>query len=375
MQGDEQTLLAQLQLAMDAHPQAAEPKLAMARYYLGKNESDRAISLLSQLEPEQRVAPDALMVAASAHFAQRDFSSARRSLERLVELQPNVARHHFQLALTYAGLGDSAKMKTELERTIALEPGNAHARIVLARLLLNAGEMTELQPHLDILMVELPDNSDVLMLRASAAKAEGNDQAALRLLESAHAIAPSSITAMSLAVQKQRLDDDSGAIKLLESWLKDHPEDEGISFALADVYEKSNQPDRAIKQYEKMLELNEHQELALNNLAWHLRETQSDRALVYARRAVELNPKSANAQDTLAMVLLEKGMYPEAERAIERALKEAPQNPSIRYHSALIARAQGQTKEAITLLTELGQLQQTFPEQAEAAAVLLQLQP
>jgi len=110
--------------------------------------------------------------------------------------------------------------------------------------------------------------------------------------------------------------------------------------------------------------------LALNNLAWTLRESDTDKALSYAERAAEIAPESPDVLDTLAVVLLQKGDYPKAERTIDRALTKAPQNGTLRYHRALIAQAQGRTDEARRMLVELTAAGAKFPERAEAEALL-----
>ena len=112
---------------------------------------------------------------------------------------------------------------------------------------------------------------------------------------------------------------------------------------------------------------------ALNNLAWYLKERSPEEALQYAQRLAELDPDSAAAQDTLAMVLLNNGETKKAGWAINRALEQDPDNPSVRYHSALINVKAGKPAAAIEVLESLLSSGASFPDRAEAEALLQQI--
>ena len=120
--------------------------------------------------------------------------------------------------------------------------------------------------------------------------------------------------------------------------------------ALANSYATSNQVDMAIEQYSRVLEINGNNLVALNNLAWYLRDTNPQQALEYAKRANEIKPESATLMDTLAVVLLKNGETHKAQRTIARALANAPNNLTMRYHSAMIDASAGDKASAIKTL-------------------------
>jgi cellulose synthase operon protein C len=113
--------------------------------------------------------------------------------------------------------------------------------------------------------------------------------------------------------------------------------------------------------------------VALNNLAWLIREKEPVQALDYARRAAELAPDSAEVLDTLAVVEYLNKDYRRAERSIDRALNQQPDNPSLLYHSAMIDVALEDESQARATLEELLESNAEFPELAEAKALLAQL--
>ena len=65
--------------------------------------------------------------------------------------------------------------------------------------------------------------------------------------------------------------------------------------------------------------------------------------------------------------------YRNAERNIKRALAAAPDQPSILYHSAMIAAALNDQPVARSTLEKLLAANTDFPEIAEAKALLAQL--
>jgi tetratricopeptide (TPR) repeat protein len=99
---------------------------------------------------------------------------------------------------------------------------------------------------------------------------------------------------------------------------------------LAMVYHKTGDLRGAIQAYQKILILDPHQAIALNNLAWIL-ATSSDKslrnpekALIFARSAVALD-RSPMFLDTLAEALYANGLASEAIGTIKEAISMAPE--------------------------------------------------
>jgi predicted Zn-dependent protease len=131
--------------------------------------------------------------------------------------------------------------------------------------------------------------------------------------------------------------------------------------------------DDMIGTYEKLLSLAPDNLVALNNLAWYLRDRDPKKALEYAEKAHELAPKSAAILDTYALALLANGDTAKALRQIERAVQAEPDNPSLQLHHAQILAAAGQKEQAVSTLKSLLQERKTFPEREEAETLLEKL--
>ena len=143
--------------------------------------------------------------------------------------------------------------------------------------------------------------------------------------------------------------------------------------AYANSLQLAQHLDEAGLQYGEVLKASPNNVVALNNQAWIIRYEAPKQALEYASKAAELAPDSADVLDTLAVVEYINKDYPRAQRSIERALKANPTNPSLLYHSAMIAAAAGDKANAKATLEKLMASKPEFPEVADAQALLTEL--
>jgi thioredoxin-like negative regulator of GroEL len=78
--------------------------------------------------------------------------------------------------------------------------------------------------------------------------------------------------------------------------------------------------------------------------------------------------------DTLAVVEFINEEYEQAQRSILKALRASPDDPSMRYHSAMIAVANNDNSTARSTLQKLIAANKDFPELEEAKALLAKLE-
>jgi tetratricopeptide (TPR) repeat protein len=202
---------------------------------------------------------------------------------------------------------------------------------------------------------------------------DGNTNEALKLSEEAFKSSPTRTNMLVLARQQQEMGKHRSAQELLEAWVEQYPEDLTARVALGNFYSATNQTDNAIIEYSKVLDKNPDHLIALNNSAWQLRDSDPGKALEYASRANAISPDSAELLDTLAVVLLKNGDVARAKRTISRAIDKAPENLTIRYHSAMIDAAAGDRSSALNTLNSLLEEGKNFPQKDEAIEFLAQL--
>ncbi|MCF7980722.1 MAG: PEP-CTERM system TPR-repeat protein PrsT [Pseudomonadales bacterium] len=372
--GNNGALITYLNQAIDGHPGELIPRFKLAQHYLLSGKFDAALSLLNALTPAYKDLSSVRNLYASLYFAKQDYSRAKPLTLQLIIENPQTAQYRFQMAMIYAGLGESDKVKDHLVKAVELRPGHVPSRIALARLLLLQKDFKDFDHQLAKLTQVSPESPDVLHLQAARANIKGEYQLSLESLEGAFKKSPNSSTLLNLVSQKQKMADITGAKELLEEWLAVHTDDVIARRALASLHLTLNKPDKAILEYKKIIGIAPNDHRALNNVAWLLRTSNTDQAAKYASRAHQLKPDSASILDTMALIQLEKKQLSEALINIRRAQELEPKSLTIRYHHSLILARSGKKEDAKSILKSVFKtndaLGQSFPEYEDAKKLM-----
>jgi len=363
-----------LEQAVAAHPKAVQPRTSLARHYLAKSEPEKVAVMLGDLQQSHYDHPEVLHVLGQAQLAQRNTTGALTTFNRLIELQPKSAQAHFLLGLAHAQLNDAKTLKAELDKTIKLNSDHFGARLALTRLALLNQDPGAAQKHLAILKTKAPDNPDVKFLEGQLAQTRGQQEKALDIYTALFENNSNTTNMLALIQQKWDMQNHDGAIATLKQWLTEHTDDVAARLRLASAYTKIRQDNAAIQQYKTVLKQAPNNLLALNNLAWQLKDTDTKKALVYAEKANSLAPDSVVFQDTLAVVLMKNGQHQRALRISKSLTKKHANNPTFAYHQAMILQGAGNNSEAEELLSGLLKRGGTFSERSEAEQMLMQLQ-
>jgi len=369
-QGDATGMKSTLERAMKAHPDAVQPRILLARYYLLAKNVDQASEVMGDLSEKHPNDLSVLNMMGELDLAKEEYSAARIALERLVKHSPKSAQAHYLLAQAYAGLDNKTMMEQELNRALELEPKHYLALIAQTRTQIKDGKSEQAEKNLALLKEGAADNPEVLALEAALRAKLGDNTLASSLLEQRFHTTPTSESLLDLTRFKWSVGERLEAIETIEEWLATHQDDVVVRIALADAYLAQGRNDDAIAQYEAILEVSENNLYALNNLAWNLRSKDPVRALAYGEKAISIDPESPDVMDTLSELLLEKGELNRAERLNMKALEKNPDSLTYLYRKARILEATGKKDEAVAVLKKILDSQQTFPARTEAEAML-----
>lgn len=359
--------------AINAHPQALEPRANLAGYYLVVGKPNLVAPLFAPLDESQPPSPVELELTGMALLAQQEYSAALEPLEGLVAALPGSPRFHYLLAMAAEGAGDLQRSKSELLETVKLDEKHIPALLALARMANAEREDEQLAQYLAKLDELAPESLDVLRLRALSELQRGNTAAALALTQQAFDKSPSTQTALELTSAQEAAGKRDEARTHLLAWMEKNPRDVSVRVALANQYERGGQVAEAIAQYRQVIAIDPDNAVALNNLAWSLKETDPQKALEYISRAADISPNAA-VLDTLALIQHLNGDNQGAKVSVKSALALMPDEPSIRYHGAMIDAARGDTAAAIKTLAAITAAgAPAFPEQSEAVALLATL--
>jgi len=374
LQGDAESMVGYLRVAITQHPEALAAWIKLASYYLQQGAPEQVMFLLDGLTEKQKIDPAVLKLIALSQLAREEFASAEFTLNRLVALQPELASAHYHLARAYGGTAQSDKVKLELETALRLDAQHFPARLALAKLFQREKNQAKFNEQLQVLEKLAPEQPDVLALKAASLLSNGDQQKALELAQQAFLSQPTTSGVLFIARLKWAMGDREGALQASTLWLQEHPDDSQVRLALANSYAASDRSHEAMQEYLKLIEQDRNNIVALNNLAWAMRDTEPKQALEYAERARSIKPDSGAVLDTLAVVLLKNGEIDKARRTIERALGKISKSQSVRYHSAMIHASAGDSATALHTLSNLLSEPGEFTERDEANSLLARLQ-
>ena len=162
--------------------------------------------------------------------------------------------------------------------------------------------------------------------------------------------------------------DRAGARAALEQAVTIAPASVGLLLVLAQLEEADGAEDTATTRYQRILELQPTNVIALNNIAYALamRGNALAEALPLAKRAASLAPRSASVLDTWAWIEHLLGNHDAAGRILDDAIKLDPRLAEMRLHAAIVAaalgdraKAESELKEALRLDPQLDQRDET----------------
>lgn len=269
------------------------------------------------LDPDDRLALD-------KEFAQKMLADDIAGNEKMLELNPQDARVHHDLAFCYVEMGRVADAIAHLEEAVALEPRSAWAGYDLGIVLLGQRRFEEAAQHFRRVIGLKPDFSEARNNLGVVYHAQGRVDEALGWYRSALRTDPDNAEAHHnlgrVHVAQGRVND---AIGEYRQALRINPVDADVHSSLGSALALSGQIDEALEHYRRALEIKPDLPAAIVDLAWIL--ATSDRADVrapgeavrLAERGAELTGyRNATALDTLALAYAAAGRF---DRAISTA--------------------------------------------------------
>lgn len=316
-----------LQGAIDEHPDRIEPHLMLAR---AQTQQDDHTAARSTLEDAREHHPNdtrvlGLLVDLQEH--QQDFEGAAQTLAHLAVLRPEAAELRFRQARNLAALGETEQAVAALRETLSIDSGHMSARMVLTRHLSLAGEVDEARQVFEPLAERAPEATQVIAQQAWFDAEDGQLEQAIDGYERALERESRRDWLVEKYQVQQRAGQTEAAIRTLQAWLQDHPDDSATRHVLGSAQINAGQETEALETYETLLEERPNDVVALNNAAWLAREADNPRAREYAERAVDLAPDQPAILDTLGVVLLEGGDTESALETLQRAYRMSPQAP------------------------------------------------
>ena len=372
---DLRSLEQRLRAAIEAYPDEDRFRLALAQAFLRNGMANEARMLVQSAPERMRREPELMLVLGQAQAAVGEHDLAIETLHALQLKAPGSATPGYLLTTIYAEQEHIPAMEDALLAAAAMAPDSPLLASALQRALEEYKDSTAQIALVDRLLAATNDAPPLIALKADLLLSQGSHGSAARLLRGLYARHPEDVGVMRKLVEVLRAGHASeDAVRVLEEWLARYPDDSVAKVMLAQVQVEAGRADagRALLEglfaSDKSLQANP---LILNNLAWLLRETDPQRALGYAERALRGDPGSPAIKDTLGILLVRHGDLRRGLRLLEEAARAEPADATIGFHYAEALAKADRDAEARVVLLNL--MRRDFPERADAEALLRQL--
>jgi putative PEP-CTERM system TPR-repeat lipoprotein len=334
--GDAKQALSAAQAAQATLPDNLQVLTAAGRAQLTAGDTNQAITTFGRIAAAMPRSPQPLLAQAQALSAAKSWDSARQTLQKALDLQPNLAE-------AWRGL---------------VAVGIASGRFDLAQA--DAREIQKRWPGQPLGYVA---ESEVLQAQKKWTEADRVLQAALQKQGS-----PALATArLSLLLRQGQRDQ---AHVYGESWIARHPRDRIVPSFLAEASRLGADPASAARWYKAALRAQPDHVATLNNLALALGQLKDPAAIGYAQKALKLAPNHPAVLDTAGWLQVQEGNLDGGLPLLEQAHALAPASAEIQLNLAKALLKAGRADDARTHLEALNRLPPASPLRKEAEGLL-----
>ena len=372
--GDGDAARQHLESATVSDPNAAEPRIALARYQILQGQHQEEVNILQPIAAGNDDNRNFLLVYGNAQLSSGHSIDAISTFERLTTIEPASPVGYFWLAKSYGDSGDIARMRNALQKSLALDPDYLPAKSAKVGLLIAEKKTAEAEVLLDQLRNEDPKARELPLFSARLAMAKSLPSDALPLYEKALTADPSNWQILvEYSQARWAAGDQDGAKNLIDEWVQNHPRDARALAALGELAIKLGKLADAEKAYAKFVDLDPNNVVALHNLAWLMSQHNPEKAAAYADRAVSVSPDQPEVLDLAAEIALKNGKSDQAVTLYERAINASNGRTDLVLGLAQAQAMGGHTDLAIKTLKALLANSAEFPERNAAEKMLRDL--
>lgn len=320
--------------------------LALSDYHLREGNAVAALAAAKGVAAKEPEDLQGLLALARAQLANNEVAGAKSTLNiatRVGDFNPKV---QVDIALMQIAANNMPGAIYSLEKAQSKEPNFLPALVLQTDLDLRQGDSTKAENRARDILARYPKLAVGHSLLGDIALKRGQSAIAIDAYRRAYGLQPSTDTFLRLYRALGNQDNGKPASLVAAQWLKTNPRDERAHREVANNLARNGNFAAAKNAYLALLKIAPSDGAALNNLANVLLKLKDPEAVKFAEQAVEKNPTSANAVDTLGWALLQNGQNDRALKVLKDAKLKDPANSEIRYHLGAAFARSGLKKEA-----------------------------
>ena len=348
------------------------PRLRLIDQQLRQNEPKKAVTTAQTAVAALPDVPDLLDALGRAQLASGDANQAISSFNRLAGLMPRSTLPFLRLASVHVAGKNPDAAAQALKKALEIQPNHLPAQRGLVELAIQAGDSARALAVARSVQTQRPQEGVGFALEGDVQAQAKNWAAASQAYRNGLKVASSAELAIKLHTALSAAGQTVEANRAAADWTKAQPRDAAFPLYLGDRALASRQWAEAAKHYQRVLDTQPNNALALNNLAWVAGQLSRPDAVALAEKANRLAPNQPAIIDTLAMLLSTSNQHQRAIELQKQALAIQPNAASIKLNLAKIYLKSGDKAAALALLRELSALGDQFSGQAEVQLLLKQ---
>lgn len=326
--GDASGVVSKASELLASAPKDEELRIVLARMQASEEQFKQAISTLAEISPNANTTKDYWVVKGQSLLRNSDIEGARNHYNQWFRMFPHDKDAALGLLLIYDLTGQSS---TALEVTKRFLSKRDDPQVAL------------LESHFHSLEGEVGKSREVLASTPEAAIAlpfvqgiiarnfvtEGKFAEAMQPSMIAYEEKPNLRNLMMLLQSYESAGNADEAFAVLTQHAENFQDDSRVKMLLAER-KIGRDTDAAMQEYQALIDSNENNFVALNNLAYlHLQRGNLEQAEELADKAVDLQPNNPATKDTLAQVFVAQKMFEKALTVYSDIISSSMQNEEI----------------------------------------------
>jgi tetratricopeptide (TPR) repeat protein len=358
-------------LALDPSRRDAQQQLAMTAVQTGdmavlSDVADKSIAATPGFE-------DGYLWRATVEMSRNSLDRAEADLKTAMGIAPNSALPYLELGRIRLKQRRFPEAVVLFEQAMRNDPNCVEAMRLLVSYDLFQKHPGQALARLNAQIAKCPKNSTLLVFLARLQIESNNlDQAAATAQKAIQIDREDAEAVMLFAQILVQRGQTPNAVAAWEQWSNSHAGDAGALAILGTLEESRGDQAKAEAYYRKSLQIQPHQPLASNNLAYLMLQKgdDADIALSLAETARHAMPNSPDTAATLAWAYYHKAAYALARDLLEVAIAADANNATMQYHLGLVYGKLRDKNNAVIHLKRALSLAPASADAIEARAVL-----
>lgn len=317
--------------SLDKNSMASKVRLAQVKYAAG--ETGQAFKELESLSGSDQSQYQADLALIAAHLRRGEFNEALAAVATLEKKQPNNPLTYNVKGAAYAGMRDYTNARASFEKALQVQPGYFAAARNLALLDMQERKSDDARKRYEAMLAKDPNNEQLLLGMAELLAMSGQSPAEVKTaIDRAIAAAPQSTRPrLALINYLGTVRDSKGALDAAKAAQAAFPDDPQVLEAVGVAQRTAGRSEEAVATFTRLVQLQPQNPTALMRLAEaQVAQKDYNAAIATLRKAASAEPDQNRALIALAQTFIVSG-HPEDAIAEARGLQKDRPNRAIGY--------------------------------------------